>query len=189
MDMCTLVLNIYKMKNDVSFQIFMTMWVHYKAHCNVTRLQIGLVTQAIALTLESRVGWDWIILALGVQYWLLILGVYEWKNIVALVRLRWDSRKLNMKWVFILKPYSRILSVVINIVYVNLLTQVGFLSKSQTYDSHGTEEWHAQLGWGYGMTHPHTVCAKCRLMWWVTSEFRDLVTMWPSLGILLHLEL
>ena len=49
-------------------------------------------------------------------------------------------RGVEYKISFISKPYSRILSVVINIVYVNLVTQVGFFSKSQTYDSHGIEE-------------------------------------------------
>jgi len=52
MDMFLPVLSIYEIKNDVSFQFFINIQVHYKAHFNVTRLLTGLVTQAIALMLE-----------------------------------------------------------------------------------------------------------------------------------------
>jgi len=45
-----------------------------------------------------------------------------------------------MKQVFISKPYSRILNTEINIGYVGLVAQVGFLGKSQACDSHGIEE-------------------------------------------------
>jgi len=52
MDMLLLVLIIYEIKKYVSFQIFINIQVHYNAHCYVIRLLIGLVTQAVVLTLE-----------------------------------------------------------------------------------------------------------------------------------------
>jgi len=87
-----------------------------------------------------------------------------------------------------LKPYSRTLSAEVNIGYFDLATQVAFLGKSQTYDSCGIEEWYTQLSGSYAITHPHTVCSKCRPIWWVISEFPFLVTVWPWLAIFLDLE-
>ena len=61
--------------------------------------------------------------------------------VVVLVSLRCDFWKSNMKsHDFILKSHSQILSVEINIRYVDLVVQVGFLGKCQTYDLHGIKE-------------------------------------------------
>jgi len=73
-----------------------------------------------------------------------------------------------------LKAYSQILSVKINIGYVDLVAQVGFLDKSRTCHSHGIEPILA------GAMPQHifyTVCPSCRTIRRGTGEFSFLITV------------